>query len=204
MDGKPMTVTSNSYRRISSLYTASPRCSRGQAMPGQGYFQRIKCRFSQQRVGEKKAFLPFPLRAFNGIGAILIPLGLVEQFGETNILPPSFQFDHDGLVLIGVGFAFTLPALAHIITGMLHPSKTPPRPELDSSVGSTTETDESANLRSTPVDSTLVNHSSELKSRLKQLWANKKRRRLLRDFGVLGAFLCLFYPVAPTYPPLTN
>jgi hypothetical protein len=101
----------------------------------------------KQNVGKKKPFLPPALFIPKMIGGVLMSLGLAEQYGGANILPPSFQFDHDGLVLIGVGFAFTVPALARIITGILHPSKTPPRLKSGDSVDPKTDAGQSAGLR---------------------------------------------------------
>jgi hypothetical protein len=51
----------------------------------------------------------------DGIGALLIALGLADLFGEFNILPDSLKFHNHEIVMIVTGIALMLPFIMHII-----------------------------------------------------------------------------------------
>ncbi|MGQ0443397.1 MAG: hypothetical protein ACT4OH_08175 [Methylophilaceae bacterium] len=63
---------------------------------------------------DKQGFkLPLGLLLLDGIGSILVGLGLAIKFGAFE-LPSALQFAEEGLVLIIIGVLLMLPLLIHL------------------------------------------------------------------------------------------
>ena len=68
-------------------------------------------------MDEKSAFkLPLGLVALDGLGAILVGLGLAKMFAGLEILPAALQFDEKGWTLIITGALLMLPLMLHLST----------------------------------------------------------------------------------------
>lgn len=161
-------------------------------MRDKGYFQCARCWLERMWVRERSRF---HFIAFYILSSILIALGMVKQFQDVDLLPSVFQFENDGLTFLAAGILLTVPALIRVIKKIFHSSKTTLRAETSDVIDSQTGADQSADLRASPVN------SSGPQNWLKCLWTDKKRRGWFIDFGFLGVFLYLLYPVVPTYPP---
>ena len=51
----------------------------------------------------------------DGIGAVLIGLGLAKYFGKVDVLPPNLVFKNYSVYFIITGAIMMLPAIIHII-----------------------------------------------------------------------------------------
>jgi len=51
----------------------------------------------------------------DGIGAILIALGIADLFGGFNIVPDPLKFNNYEIAMIVIGIALMLPFVLHII-----------------------------------------------------------------------------------------
>ncbi len=66
-------------------------------------------------MNEKSAFkLPLGLVVLDGLGTILVGLGLAKMFAGLEILPTALQLDEKGWTLIISGVLLMLPLLLHI------------------------------------------------------------------------------------------
>lgn len=65
-------------------------------------------------MAEQQGFkIPLGLLVLDGLGALLMGLGLAKMFAGINIVPASLQFDQHGWTLIIVGGLLMLPFMFH-------------------------------------------------------------------------------------------
>lgn len=64
----------------------------------------------------KKLKVPVRLIILDGIGAILLGLGIAEQFANTNLIPISWQFTNYAMFMIIFGIAMMLPMVTYILS----------------------------------------------------------------------------------------
>jgi hypothetical protein len=63
----------------------------------------------------KESFLPPKLIILDAIGTVLLGLGLAKQLADVDFLPSQYQFEGYSVVLVGVGLAFMLPIIIHLV-----------------------------------------------------------------------------------------
>lgn len=62
--------------------------------------------------------LPLHLVLLDGIGAILLGLGLAKMLAGLDIIPANWLFDTQGWTLIIAGAVLMLPMLLHMVVSM--------------------------------------------------------------------------------------
>jgi hypothetical protein len=64
--------------------------------------------------------LPLHLVLLDGIGAILLGLGLAKMLAGIDIIPAGWLLDTQGWTLIVIGVALMLPMLVHVMVTIRH------------------------------------------------------------------------------------
>lgn len=65
-------------------------------------------------MSQKKLSIPIPLLILDAIGVLTLGIGLAEYAANTNLIPPSLQFEHYALYMMGAGIMLMLPMVIHI------------------------------------------------------------------------------------------
>ncbi len=63
----------------------------------------------------KQLKLPFSLILLNGIGGILLGLGLADMFGNIQIVPEALRINNYQTIMIVIGILLELPFILFII-----------------------------------------------------------------------------------------
>lgn len=66
-------------------------------------------------MGEPVFKLRFDLLVLDGIGSLILGLGFAKMFANLDLLPPAYQFDETGWLMIGLGGLLMLPFLLNIL-----------------------------------------------------------------------------------------
>ena len=56
------------------------------------------------------------LMVLDGVGTVLLGLGILKQFVGVDVIPEQFRFEHYGYVFIAAGVVLSLPLLLRIIS----------------------------------------------------------------------------------------
>jgi hypothetical protein len=64
---------------------------------------------------DKEPFIPLRYLVLDGIGALMLGLGLARQLAGVDVLPLSWRFEGYGLTFIVGGILLMLPMLGHVI-----------------------------------------------------------------------------------------
>ncbi len=59
--------------------------------------------------------LRFDLLVLDGIGAVLVGLGMAKMFAGVDVLPAALQFDETGWVMIALGVLLMLPFVLNFL-----------------------------------------------------------------------------------------
>ncbi len=63
----------------------------------------------------KQLKLPVSLVLLNGIGGILLALGLADIFGDIKLLPEALRINNYQIIMIVIGILLELPFILYII-----------------------------------------------------------------------------------------
>ena len=64
----------------------------------------------------KEPFVPAHLLILDGMGALLLGLGLAKYIADIDILPEVLRFENYDIAFVLGGIAFMCPAIFHIIS----------------------------------------------------------------------------------------
>ena len=68
-------------------------------------------------MGKSKALkIPMQLIVLDTIGALLLGLGIAEQFAKTNLVPQPWQISNYAIFMVIFGIAFMLPMVTYILS----------------------------------------------------------------------------------------
>ena len=59
--------------------------------------------------------IPLPLMILDGLGALLLGLGLAEWLAGTDLMPQALRFDYYPQVMVIVGALLMLPMILHLL-----------------------------------------------------------------------------------------
>jgi hypothetical protein len=63
----------------------------------------------------KELFIPPKLLILDGVGMVLLGLGLVKYFADVDVIPANLRFDNYDVAFIIAGIAMALPAILHVV-----------------------------------------------------------------------------------------
>ncbi len=76
---------------------------------------------------DEEPFIPMRYLVLDGIGALMLGLGLARQLAGVDVLPLSWRFEGYGLSFIVGGILLMLPMLGHVIGRIMAQAQHKPR-----------------------------------------------------------------------------